>query len=201
MKISIRQLKRLIREQVEEMGATAGFAEMDQLELDYSNPEELEEFEQELKHADWYYEMSDDSDQWRSGGRAMKALKDRAEELGQEGMSLFKHYQDKHSVGNGLSEQDEGGGGEGDEGGGGDESLEENSNSCSSNPPNNLRGLEEETEEGCHEAYTGGFDATGTAGTQAFAPSAAVVKEQFNNRAYKLLESLKKELDKKNLNR
>lgn len=61
-------------------------------------------------------------------------------------------------------------------------------------PPYNSLG--EETEEGCHEGYTGSpADGGGVTGTQATSGAADVVKEAFNRRAYWLLEELKEELN------
>lgn len=206
MKISIRQLKRLIREQVEEcsstmnsleeMGATAGFAEMDQLELDNSNPEELEEFEQELKHADWYYMMSDDDRIYRSGSRQLAKLKLKADKLGTAGTELFNEYADKYMVNPKLDIKPWKEIAEASSFGPPPIHEDGNVNTCASNPATRLDTLEEETEEGCHEGYTGSpADGGGITGTQTTSGAADVIKEAFNRRAYQLLESLKKEFE------
>jgi len=202
MKITIKQLKTLITEQLEEMGATAGFVEHDgeQLDLPFSsdgapNREErmnkLRDLEQELKHFDWYYMMSDDNHVYQTGSRMHSALSQKAKKLGKEGEQLFKQYSDKNQ-----------------------EHLKEESSVPAAPPvpiheqgacavitkkdmrPGNTS-LEEETEEGCHEGYTGSpADGGGITGTQTTSGAADVVKEAFNRNASRGLNDLKKELDR-----
>ena len=296
MKITVKQLKQMISEQIEEMGATAGFVEHsgEQLELPLPNSNSrtlaLKELEDELKHFDWYYMMSDDNRVYQAGSRAMNALRQKAKSLGDDGVELFNKYSDEHTVN--LKEEQSVPNAPPvpiHEQGAcavitskdmrpGETSLEEETDRkairardmeawrkkesekdlplslewkkcstcgrthetnkptdicrrCASGRPaanaeSNLErlqrldaerlaglkkesaigtskdvcpgetSLEEETEEGCHECYTGSpADGGGITGTQTTSGAADVVKEVFNHNASKGLADLKKELD------
>lgn len=197
MKLTIKQLKTLIKEQLEEMGATAGFVEDTQLDLPLEGSDEqlnkLDELEKELKAFDWYYMMSDDNHVYQTGSRMMDALRQKAKRLGEPGIELFNKYSDEHTVN--LKEES---------------SVpnappvpihEQGTNSCPVITQKDMRpgntSLEEETEEGCHEGYTGSpADGSGITGTQATSGAADVVKEAFNRNASRGLNDLKKELDR-----
>lgn len=115
MKLTVKQLKRLIKEQVRESALKAFSLEevwddtdssldndSEQLELPFEGSDErqnkLNELEQDLKGFDWYYMMSDDNHVYQTGSKMMSALRDRAKKLGSEGEELFTDIAEEHSV-------------------------------------------------------------------------------------------------------
>lgn len=168
MKLTVKQLKRLIKEQLEEMGTTAGFTENDEQEDDptMGDPSgrrnrkaiQLYKLEQELKHFDWYYMMSDDSHVYMTGSRQLSVLREKARKLGIEGERLLKKYADENQMSHVLEENFNE-----------EQSVpdappvpihEQGTNACSVITQKDMRSgetsLEEETEEGCHESLENG---------------------------------------------